>query len=227
MRVLVVEDEAKIAAFLKRGLEENTYVVDVANDGEEGYEWARTFTYDVIILDIMLPKMDGIELCKRLRRDSNSANIIMLTARHTVDDRITGLDAGADDYLVKPFAFGELLARLRAVQRRSSDQPRTTTLSAGDLTLDLVKHSAVRDGQTIDLSAKEFALLEMLMRHPNQVLSRTLIAEHVWGYDFYNQSNVVDVYIRYLRRKIDDPFETKLIQTVRGMGYKLTDDETN
>lgn len=227
MRVLVVEDEAKIAAFLKRGLEENTYAVDVATDGEEGYEWARNFTYDVIILDIMLPKMDGIELCKRLRRDGNNANIIMLTAKHTVDDRITGLDAGADDYLVKPFAFGELLARLRAVQRRSNDQPRTTTLAVGDLKLDLVKHAAMRAGQTIDLSAKEFALLEMLMRHPNRVLSRTLIAEHVWGYDFYNQSNVVDVYIRYLRRKIDDPFATKLIQTVRGMGYRLTADETN
>lgn len=226
MRVLVVEDEAKIAAFLKRGLEENTYAVDIASDGEEGYEWARNFTYDVIILDIMLPKMDGIELCKRLRRDGNQASIVMLTAKHTVDDRIVGLDAGADDYLVKPFAFGELLARLRAVKRRTTEQPRTNILTVGGLELDLVKHLASRDGQTIELSAKEFALLEMLMRHPNHVLSRTLIAEHVWGYDFYNQSNVVDVYIRYLRRKIDDPFETKLIQTVRGMGYRLTDDGT-
>lgn len=226
MRVLVVEDEPKIAAFIKRGLEENTYAVDVAEDGDEGYEWARNFTYDIIILDLMLPKLNGIELCKRLRRDGNAASIIMLTAKHTVEDRIEGLDAGADDYLVKPFAFGELLARLRAVGRRATDQARTTNLCVGDLILDLVKHCAKRSGQTIDLSAKEFALLEMLMRHPNQVLGRTLIAEHVWGYDFYNQSNVVDVYIRYLRRKIDDPFETKLIQTVRGMGYRLRADET-
>ena len=226
MRVLVVEDEPKIAAFIKRGLEENTYAVDVAADGDEGYEWARNFPYDVIILDLMLPKLNGIELCKRLRRDGNGASIIMLTAKHTVDDRIEGLDAGADDYLVKPFAFGELLARLRAMGRRATDQTRTTNLCVSDLTLDLVKHCAERGGQTIDLSAKEFALLEMLMRHPNQVLGRTLIAEHVWGYDFYNQSNVVDVYIRYLRRKIDDPFEAKLIQTVRGMGYRMRADES-
>ncbi len=226
MRILLVEDEPKIAAFIQRGLEENTYAVDVAADGEEGYEWARNFPYDIMILDVMLPKLNGIDLCKRLRRDGYAASIIMLTAKHTVDDRIVGLDAGADDYLVKPFAFGELLARLRAAGRRATDQPRTTNLCTNDLSLDLVAHRAERGGETIDLSAKEFSLLEMLMRHPNQVLSRTLIAEHVWGYDFYNQSNVVDVYIRYLRRKIDDPFDTKLIQTVRGMGYRLRDDRT-
>ncbi|MEZ4865237.1 MAG: response regulator transcription factor [Caldilineaceae bacterium] len=221
MRVLVIEDEAKIAAFIKRGLEEHAYAVDVAHDGAEGYEWARNFDYDFIVLDLMLPKVNGLELCQRLRAEGNHANLIMLSAKDTVADRIAGLDAGADDYLVKPFAFGELLARLRAVRRRSTDQSRITSLTVGDLTLNLLTHQAERAGQVIDLSAKEFALLEMLMRHPNQVLSRTLIAEHVWDYDFYNESNVVDVYIRYLRRKIDDPFAMKLIQTVRGMGYRL------
>jgi len=168
----------------------------------------------------MLPKLDGISLCKRLRRAGNQANVLMLTARDTVDDRVVGLDVGADDYLVKPFAFRELLARLRALRRRASEQ-RTTTLQVAGLTLDLVTHHAAREGQTIELTAKEFALLELLMRHPNQTLSRTVIAEHVWGYDFYYQSNVVDVYIRYLRRKIDDPFAARLIETVRGMGYRL------
>lgn len=220
MRVLVVEDEHKIAAFIKRGLEENAYAVDVAYDGEEGYDWALSFEYDLIVLDVMLPKLDGVTLCKRLRDEGNRAHILMLTARDSVDDRVAGLDAGADDYLVKPFAFRELLARLRALGRRGNEQ-RTTKLTVGDLTLDLLTHQAERGGHKIDLSAKEFSLLEMLMRHPNQVLSRTVIAEHVWDYDFYSQSNVVDVYIRYLRRKIDDPFDIKLIQTVRGMGYRM------
>ena len=222
MRVLVVEDEHKIAAFIKRGLEENTYAVDVAYDGEEGYDWARSFDYDLIVLDIMLPKMDGITLCKRLRAEGNHSFIIMLTARDSVDDRVAGLDAGADDYLVKPFAFQELLARLRALVRRSGEQ-RTTNLQVGDLNLDLVTHQAERGGHKINLTAKEFSLLELFMRYPNQVLSRTVISEHVWDYDFYNQSNVVDVYIRYLRRKIDDPFDVKLIQTMRGMGYRIVE----
>lgn len=220
MRVLVVEDERKIAAFIKRGLEENAYAVDVAHDGGEGYDWASSFPYDIIILDVMLPGMDGIDLCRRLRQEGQSAAVLMLTAKDAVDDRVAGLDAGADDYLVKPFAFRELLARLRALRRRSSEQ-RTTTLQVGDLSLDLVGHRAERRGQRIDLTAKEFALLELLMRHPDQALSRTIIAEHVWDYDFYQQSNVVDVYIRYLRRKIDDPFDVKLIETVRGVGYRL------
>lgn len=222
MRVLVVEDERKIAAFIKRGLEENAYAVDVAYDGEDGYGWAQSFPYDLIILDVMLPKLDGFTLCRRLRAEGNQAQILMLTAKDAVDDRVTGLDAGADDYLVKPFAFRELLARLRALSRRGGEQ-RTTTLQVADLTLDLVSHQAMRGGRAIDLTAKEFALLELLMRHPNQILSRTVIAEHVWDYDFYNQSNVVDVYIRYLRKKIDDPFDLKLIQTIRGMGYRLAD----
>ena len=220
MRALVVEDEQKIAAFIKRGLEENAYVVDVAYDGEEGYEWARTQEYDVIILDLMLPKLDGIQLCKKVRQEGQQAAILMLTAKDTVDDRVIGLDAGADDYLVKPFAFRELLARLRALRRRRTNR-RTTTLEIGDLKLDLMTRQAERQGQVIDLTAKEFALLELLMRHPNHLLSRTVIAEYVWDYTFFHESNVVDVYISYLRRKIDDPFDVKLIQTVRGMGYRM------
>ncbi len=222
MRVLIVEDEHKIAAFIKRGLEENAYAVDVAYDGEEGYEWAQNFPYDIIILDVMLPKLDGVALCKRLRAKGGNASVLMLTAKDAVEDRVAGLDAGADDYLVKPFAFQELLARLRALRRRGGDQ-RTTQLRVADLTLDLVTHLAERDDQSIDLTTKEFALLELFMRHPNQILSRTVIAEHVWDYDFYSQSNIVDVYVRYLRKKIDDPFDEKLIQTVRGAGYRLAE----
>ena len=222
MRVLVVEDEAKIAAFIQRGLAENAYAVDVAHDGVVGYEWAKNFDYDVIVLDIMLPGLNGIALCQRLRHEGDDTPILMLTAKDTVDDRVTGLDAGADDYLVKPFAFRELLARLRALRRRQSEQ-RTTTLHVGDLTLDLVGHQAERQGESIELTAREFALLELFMRHPNQTLSRTVIAEQVWGYDFQHESNIVDVYVRYLRRKIDDPFNPKLLQTVRGMGYRLED----
>jgi DNA-binding response OmpR family regulator len=224
MRVLVIEDEPKIAAFIKRGLEENAYVVDVAYDGKEGYEWAHTFNYDFIILDLLLPKLDGLKLCQQLREEGNPASILMLTAKDTVDDRVTGLDAGADDYLVKPFAFRELLARLRALRRRNFDQ-RKTVLVIGDLKLNLITHQAVRQGKTIDLTAKEFALLELFMHHPNQLLSRTVIAEHVWEYGFYQESNVVDVYVSYLRRKIDDPFDEKLIQTVRGVGYRLVEPE--
>jgi heavy metal response regulator len=226
MRVLLVEDEPKIAAFIKRGLEENAYLVDVVYDGQEGYDWACTYEYDMIILDIMLPKLDGVQLCKKLRQEGRDVSILMLTAKDAVDDRVTGLDAGADDYLVKPFAFRELLARLRALRRRNTSQ-RTTTLEVGDLVVDLVTHRAERQGQVIELTAKEFALLEMFMRYPNQVLTRTVIAEHVWDYSFYHESNVVDVYVAYLRRKIDDPFDVKLIQTVRGMGYRLAEPEKN
>jgi heavy metal response regulator len=222
MRVLLVEDEPKIAAFVKRGLEENGYVVDVAPDGVEGHEWAQTVAYDFIILDVMLPEQDGVQLCRQLRAEGHPAAILMLTAKDAVEDRVRGLDAGADDYLVKPFAFRELLARLRALQRRTMGQ-QTATLKVEDLTLDLVIRQAKRQGQVIKLTAREFVLLELLMRHPNQLLSRTVIAEQIWDYSFYHESNVVDVYISYLRRKIDDPFEVKLIQTVRGMGYRLVE----
>jgi DNA-binding response OmpR family regulator len=223
VRVLVIEDEQKIASFIKRGLEEKAYAVDVAHDGLQGYSWAQSFEYDFIILDVMLPKMDGFELCRRLRSEGKMANILMLTAKDGIEDRVNGLDAGADDYLVKPFAFQELLARLRALRRRADGQQRIPTIQVADLTLNLLTHQAIRGGQVIELSAKEFSILELFMRHPNQVLTRDVIAEHAWSYDFYKQSNVVDVFIRYIRRKIDDPFKVKLLQTIRGSGYRLVD----
>jgi len=220
MRILVVEDERRITAFIKRGLEEEHYAVDVAYDGEEALDWAAVVDYDLIVLDVLLPKKDGIEVCRELRAQGNKVPILMLTARDAIEDRVQGLDSGADDYLVKPFAFQELLARIRALLRRSGEI-KTTRLQVGDLLLDTLTHRATRGGQVIELTAREYALLEFLMRHPGQVLSRTQIAEHVWNYDFFTTSNVVDVYIRYLRRKIDKGFEIKLLQTVRGVGYKI------
>ncbi len=222
MRILIIEDETKMAAFLKQGLEEQRYAVDVAHNGEDGLHWALNFPYDILILDVMLPGIDGFQLCKELRNQSVHAAILMLTARDTVDDRVVGLDCGADDYLVKPFAFRELLARLRALARR--DTPHTTpVLTVGDLSLDTVTHTAQRGEKHIELTAKEYELLEFLLLHPNQVLSRTVIAEHIWNYDYSPDSNVLDVYIRYLRRKIDDDYEEKLIHTIRGTGYQLVD----
>jgi len=220
MRILVVEDERRIAAFIKRGLEEERYAVDVAYDGEEALDWVAVVAYDLIVLDVLLPKKDGIHVCRELRAQGHKVPILMLTARDAVEDRVRGLDSGADDYLVKPFAFQELLARIRALWRRSSEI-KTSRLQVGDLVLDTITHRADRDGKVIELTAREYALLEFLMRHPGQVLSRTQIAEHVWNYDFFSTSNVVDVYIRYLRRKIDKGFETKLIKTVRGAGYRI------
>ena len=220
MRILVVEDETKMLDYLKQGLEEQRYAVDSASDGEEGLHWALNFPYDVIILDIMLPKMNGIELCETLRNQHVRTPVLMLTARDTVDDRVNGLDCGADDYLVKPFAFRELLARVRALSRRESSQ-KSTKLIVGDLVLDTVTHMAQRGHQDIELTSKEYALLEFLMHHPNQILSRTVIAEHLWNYDYAPDSNVVDVYIRYLRKKIDDDYEEKYIRTIRGSGYQL------
>jgi len=220
MRILVVEDERRIAAFVKRGLEEEHYAVDVAYDGEEALDWAAVVDYDLIILDILLPKKDGIQVCRELRDRGSKVPILMLTARDAVEDRVRGLDSGADDYLVKPFAFQELVARIRALLRRQSEV-KTTRMQVGDLVLDTVTRRATRSGQVIELTAREYALLEFLMRHPRQVLSRTQIAEHVWDYDFFSTSNVVDVYIGYLRRKIDRGFDVDLIQTVRGAGYKI------
>lgn len=222
MRILLVEDEKKMLAFLKQGLEEQRYAVDTADNGEDGLHWALTFPYDVIVLDIMLPGMDGIEVCGSLRNQRITTPVLMLTARDTVDDRVKGLDCGADDYLIKPFAFRELLARIRALSRRDSTQ-KTTTLVIGDLTLDTVTHTARRGDRQIELTTKEYGLLEFLMLHPNQVLSRTVIAEHLWSYDYSPESNVVDVYIRYLRRKIDDGYEDKYLRTIRGTGYQLAD----
>lgn len=222
MRVLVVEDERRIAEFISKGLTEAGYAVDVAHDGDEALDWVAVVDFDLIVLDVMLPQRDGIEVATTLRARNVATPILMLTARDAVDDRIRGLDSGADDYLVKPFAFGELLARLRALSRR---EPVVTnpTLRVADLTLDTTTRIVQRNGQTIDLTNKEYALLEYLMRHPNQVLTRTMIAEHVWNYDFDNATNVIDVHIRYLRRKIDDPFDVKLIQTVRGAGYRISE----
>lgn len=222
MRILLVEDEQKMLSFLKQGLEEQRYAVDTADNGADGLHWALNFSYDVIILDVMLPGMNGYEVCRELRNQRVITPVIMLTARDTVDDRVAGLDYGADDYLVKPFVFRELLARIRALSRRDSFQ-KTTRLTVGDLELDTVNHTARRGDQTIELTAKEYALLEFLMLHPNQVLSRTVIAEHLWSYEYAPDSNVVDVYIRFLRKKIDDDYEEKYIRTIRGTGYQLAE----
>ena len=220
MRVLVVEDERRIADFICKGLSEQGYGVDVASDGDEALRWADVAEFDVILLDIMLPVRDGIEVCRTLRKRGLRTPILMLTARDAVEDRVRGLDSGADDYLVKPFAFAELLARLRALTRREPAAT-GTVVQVADLLLDTVTREVSRAGRPIELTTKEYALLEYLMRHPNQVLTRTMIAEHVWNYDFDNATNVIDVHIRNLRRKIDDPFAEKLIHTVRGAGYRI------
>ncbi len=222
MRVLLVEDERKISAYLRRGLEEAGYAVDVAYTGSEALDWVEKADYDAMILDILLPEVDGLTVCREIRKRGMKATVLMLSARDTVDDRVAGLDAGADDYLVKPFAMKELLARLRALARRATDGSRSTTLSIADLSLDPSKHQVTRAGKDIVLSAREFAILEYLMRNAGRVLTRTMITEHVWDYNVFHQSNAVDVYVRTLRRKMDDDFEPKLIQTIRGIGYQFT-----
>ena len=221
MRLLIVEDQINVSTYLKRALEEQGYAVDSARNGREALEWAETVPFDLIVLDIMLPEIDGVTVCRRLRRQGNQAAILMLTARDTVDDRVIGLDAGADDYLVKPFDLKELLARLRALARRQTTK--TTVLKIANLTLDPRTRVVMRGNALIKLTAKEYAVLECLLRDPERVLTRTEIAESIWNYDVYNQSNVVDVYIRNLRRKIDAAFDLKLIHTVRGAGYRLSD----
>ena len=222
MRVLIVEDERKISAYVKRGLEEQGYAVDAAYTGTEALDFADAAPYDLILLDILVPEMDGLAVCRELRRKGNRTPVLMLTARDAIDDRVAGLDAGADDYLVKPFALKELLARLRALNRRSADVPKSPVLQLADLTLDTLTRRVKRGNKTIELAAKEYAVLECLLREPERVLTRTQIAEHVWNYDVFNQSNIVDVYIKNLRRKIDDGFEVKLIHTIRGAGYRLS-----
>jgi DNA-binding response OmpR family regulator len=222
MRVLLVEDMHKISAYVKRGLEDSGYAVDAVFNGRDALEWMEATSYDLVILDIMLPLMDGITVCRELRQRGDNTPVLMLTARDTVDDRVTGLDAGADDYLVKPFALKELLARLRALTRRGSDQPKSPVIQFADLSLNTHTRQVSRGGKLIPLATKEFAVLECMLREPERVLTRTQIAEHVWSYETFNQSNVVDVYIRNLRRKIDDPFEQKLIRTLRGVGYCLS-----
>jgi heavy metal response regulator len=221
MRVLLVEDEKRIAAFICKGLSEYGYAVDVAHDGEEALDWVDVAEFDIVVLDVMLPVRDGIEVCRELRGRGVQTPVLMLTARDAIEDRVRGLDSGADDYLVKPFAFAELLARLRALARRERSVS-GARLQVGELVLDTTTRDVFREGRAIDLTSKEYALLEYLMRHPNQVLTRTMIAEHVWNYDFDNATNVIDVHIRNLRRKMDDPFPDKLIHTVRGAGYRIS-----
>jgi len=222
MTILVVEDEIKITRFIKKGLEMEHYTVEIAYDGKEALEKAEINNYDLIILDIMLPEMDGIEVCKKLREAKIETPIIMLTAKNTVEDRIKGLDAGADDYLVKPFSFGELLARIRALLRREKTV-KSTKLQVGDLTLNPATHEIFRGNKEISLSSKEYRLLDYMMRRPGHVCTRTMIGEHIWGYNFKDDSNVIDVYISYLRRKIDNGFKARLIHTVRDVGYKIQD----
>jgi len=220
MRILVVEDEPKMASFLKRGLEEEGWAVDVAVDGEEGLFQGSLNIYDAIVLDITLPKLNGLEICRQLRDRQISTPILMLTARDSVDMKVKGLDTGADDYITKPFAFAELLARLRALQRRGRGEV-NMVLQVADLTLDPITRRVTRAGREIQLTAKEYALLECFMRRPNQVLSRTILSEKVWDETFDTFTNVIDVYINYLRNKIDRNFEPKLIHTVRGAGYVM------
>jgi len=222
MRILIVEDEAGVAGFVEQGLIEAGYVVDVARDGADGLEYALAFEYDAVVLDIMLPKMNGLDVLHEMRNRRVKTPVLLLTARDGVDDRVQGLDVGADDYLVKPFAFPELLARIRALLRRPPLQS-GNLLSMNDLEMDIVRREVRRAGKSIDLSPREFSLLELFLRHPNQVLTRTQIVEHVWDFDFYSETNVVDVYIGYLRRKIDRGSASPLIQTVRGVGYRLSE----
>ncbi len=223
MKILVVEDEAGVSGFVKQGLTEAGYSVDVARDGSDGLEYALAYEYDAIVLDIMLPKKNGLEVLKEIREKRIKAPVLLLTARDELDDRVRGLDVGADDYLVKPFAFPELLARLRALLRRPPLQA-GNLFRMDTLEMDIVQREVRRAGKRIELSPREFALLEMLFRHPNQVLTRTQIIEHVWNFNFFSDTNVVDVYIGYLRRKLDRDFDPPLIHTVRGVGFRLSED---
>ncbi len=224
MRVLLVEDEKKMASFIERGLKEEAYAVDVAYDGEQGWDYASANDYDVMILDLMLPKISGLVLCEKIRRAGNRTAILMLTARDSVEDKIKGLDSGADDYLTKPFSFEELLARLRALLRRPRDREEKTLLKVGPVEMDLIsRHVRIR-GEEINLSQKEFSLLEFLMRHQGEVVSRTQIAEHVWDMHFDPMSNTIDVYINFLRKKIDGTKGPSRIETIRGAGYRLLDE---
>ena len=223
MRILVVEDEPKVASFIRRALEEESYAVDVCADGQKGLDWAQSVDYDLIILDLMLPGIPGLELLKQLRNSGVKTSVVILTARSEVDQRVKGLDAGADDYLTKPFAIEELLARTRALLRRAGGAP-TGILQVDDLVLNPVTREVTRSGQRIDLTTKEYALLEYLMRNAGRVLTRPMITEHVWDLDFDTFTNVIDVYISYLRNKIDRGREQSLIQTVRGSGYVMRTD---
>jgi len=220
MRILVVEDEKKVASFIKKGLEEEHYAVDIAYDGEKGLALAQINEYDLILLDIMLPRLDGMEVLRQIRRNGSNMPILILTAKDSVEDIVSGLDGGSDDYLTKPFSFAELLARVRALLRRKARE-KTDILTVGDLSLSTSTHRVKRGGREIELTPKEYALLEYFMRNPNRILTRTLITEHVWDYHFDPETNVIDVYVNYLRKKIDQGFEKKLIHTIRGSGYMM------
>ena len=220
MKILVVEDEKKVGAFIKKGLEEDRYSVEVAFDGDKGEELASQGSFDLIILDILMPKKDGLTMLKELRAKQISTPVLMITAKGSVEDKVKGLDTGADDYLVKPFAIAEVLARVRSLLRRGGPE-KSTALTVADLTLDLVSHKATRGENLIELTGKEYTLLEYFMRNTNKVLSRTIISEHIWNYNFDTGTNIIDVYINHLRNKIDGEFEKKLIHTVRGVGYMM------
>ena len=222
MRILVVEDETRLATLVRRGLMVEGHAVDLAATGEEGLDWLAAASYDAIVLDVMLPGIDGFEVCRRLRRGRVQTPILLLTAKDAVPDRVAGLDAGADDYLVKPFALAELTARLRALGRRPAGVAEVV-LQVGDVRINPANRRAWRGDAPIDLRKKEFQILEYLMRNPDRVLTRTMIADYVWDYDFPNVTNVIDVHIRALRRKLNDPSPGRLIQTVRGSGYRLSD----
>jgi len=220
LRILVVDDDVRLCSVISRGLTEEGYAVDVAHDGEEGQYLAETHAYDLIVLDIMMPKADGVTVCRNLRAEQSEAPILMLTAKDAVADRVVGLDAGADDYLVKPFAFEELVARVRALTRRQAPS-RSAVLVSGNLELDTVARRLRRDGEEIELTAKEYAVIEYFLRNPTALITRGMIEEHAWNNDFDSVSNLVDVYIRKLRAKIDIPDEPSVIETVRGAGYRL------
>lgn len=219
MRILIVEDEDKTAAYLFKGLSESGFIVDVAKDGEDGLFLATNQHYDLVILDVMLPKLNGWEIIKQIRVTHPEMRVLFLTAKDDVEDKVKGLELGADDYLIKPFAFSELLARIRTLLRRGTTAQQPNTIAVAGLVIDLIKHKAIRDSQRLDLSPKEFSLLTFLAQHTGEVLSRTLLAERVWDINFNSDTNVVDVAIRRLRQKVDDPFEVKLIHTIRGIGY--------
>lgn len=221
MRILVIEDEKKVANFIKRGLEEEHYAVDIAYDGETGLYMTEVNEYDLVVLDLMIPRLDGWEVLKRIRDNKNNVPILILTAKDSTDDIVRGLDSGCDDYLTKPFEFKEFLARIRALLRRDKAE-KEPILKVADLTLSPITHKVTRGGKEIELTSKEYALLEYFMRNPGKVLTRTMISEHVWDYHFDSMTNVIDVYVNYLRKKIDKDFEPKLIHTIRGVGYILT-----
>jgi DNA-binding response OmpR family regulator len=223
MRILLVEDEKKVADMVARGLKAERYAVDVALDGQLGWEMANTYEYDMVILDLMLPNVSGTEILRRIRRKNSSVPILILTARDATDEKVQNFEAGADDYLTKPFAFAELLVRVKALLRRGPVN-RSSVLRVGDLEVDRLSKQVRRAGKRIDLTAKEYALLEYFATNPGRVFSRTMIIEHVWDQSFEGLTNIVDVYVRHLREKVDDEFATKLIRTVRGMGYCLTDE---